>query len=85
MRKLTVFNHVTLDGYFTDPKGDMSWAHKDPSDAEYASMWLVNRVSQKSDMAATHATTADLGPYWNELKAKRDIARLRLEKAYEGA
>ena len=56
----------------------------DDLEAEYASMWLVNRVSQKSDMAATHATTADLGPYWNELKAKRDIARLRLEKAYEG-
>ena len=32
---LNVFNQVTLDGYFTDPKGDMSWAHKDPSDAEW--------------------------------------------------
>jgi dihydrofolate reductase len=29
MRKLLVFNHVTLDGYFVDLKGDMSWAHKD--------------------------------------------------------
>jgi dihydrofolate reductase len=28
MRKLVVFNQVTLDGYFTDLKGDMSWAHK---------------------------------------------------------
>ena len=27
MRKLVVFNHVTLDGYFTDCNGDMSWAH----------------------------------------------------------
>ena len=33
MRRLMVFNHVTLDGYFTDPKGDMSWAHK--QDAEW--------------------------------------------------
>ena len=33
MRKLIVFNTVTLDGYFTDAKGDMSWAHKD--DAEW--------------------------------------------------
>ena len=23
-----VFNQITLDGYFTDPDGDMSWAHK---------------------------------------------------------
>lgn len=29
MRKLVVFNSVTVDGYFTDKKGDMSWAHKD--------------------------------------------------------
>jgi dihydrofolate reductase len=28
MRKLVVFNQVSLDGYFTDAKGDMSWAHK---------------------------------------------------------
>lgn len=28
MRKLVVFNSVTLDGYFVDSKGDMSWAHK---------------------------------------------------------
>ena len=33
MRKLVVFNHVTLDGYFTDANGDMSWAHK--SDPEW--------------------------------------------------
>ena len=33
MRKLVVFNQVSLDGYFVDMHGDMSWAHK--SDAEW--------------------------------------------------
>ena len=28
MRKLVVFNHVSLDGYFVDARGDMSWAHE---------------------------------------------------------
>jgi len=28
MRKLIVFNHVSLDGYFTDANSDMRWAHK---------------------------------------------------------
>jgi len=28
MRKIIVFNQVTLDGYFADMNGDMSWAHK---------------------------------------------------------
>src|SRR6266404_3005636 len=35
MRKLVVFNHVTLDGYFTGIDGDMSWAHKAKQDAEW--------------------------------------------------
>jgi dihydrofolate reductase len=26
--KLGVFNHVTLDGFFVDLRGDMSWAHR---------------------------------------------------------
>jgi dihydrofolate reductase len=33
MPRLVVFNQVSLDGYFTDQNGDMSWAHKD--DAEW--------------------------------------------------
>jgi dihydrofolate reductase len=29
MRRLIVFNQVSLDGYIADARGDMSWAHKD--------------------------------------------------------
>jgi dihydrofolate reductase len=29
MRRLTVFDSVSLDGFFTDRRGDMSWAHAD--------------------------------------------------------
>jgi dihydrofolate reductase len=35
MRKLIAFNHVTLDGYFVDKNGDMSWAKADHQDAEW--------------------------------------------------
>ena len=28
MRRLMVFNNISLDGYFTDSNSDMSWAHK---------------------------------------------------------
>jgi dihydrofolate reductase len=35
MRKVVVFNHVSLDGYFTDANNDMSFAHKDSPDAEW--------------------------------------------------
>ena len=35
MRTLGVFNQVSLDGYFTDANGDMSFARKDVGDAEW--------------------------------------------------
>jgi dihydrofolate reductase len=40
MRKLSVFNAISLDGYFTDAKGDMTWAHKD--DAEWQAFAAEN-------------------------------------------
>ena len=40
MRSLSVFNHVSLDGYFVDMHGDMSWAHK--ADAEWNSFVAEN-------------------------------------------
>src|SRR3954468_12045773 len=36
MSKLIVFNSVSVDGYFTDTNGDMSWAHQnDPEWQEF--------------------------------------------------
>jgi dihydrofolate reductase len=35
MRKLIVFNSVSLDGFFTDSKGDMSFAHNAAPDKEW--------------------------------------------------
>ena len=35
MRKLAMFNQVSLDGYFTDARGDMSWAHNVRPDPEW--------------------------------------------------
>jgi len=35
MRHLLVFNHISLDGYFTDRNGEMRWAHTGNDDPEY--------------------------------------------------
>src|SRR6266536_5381369 len=42
MRKLVVFNHVTVDGYFVDKNGDMSWAKADHQDAEWSAFVAGN-------------------------------------------
>jgi dihydrofolate reductase len=35
MRKLSVFNSISMDGYFTGANGDLSWAYSSPQDAEW--------------------------------------------------
>jgi len=35
MRRLIVFNHISLDGYIQDVGGDMSWAHTMDPDPEW--------------------------------------------------
>jgi len=41
MRKLVVFNQCSLDGYFIDKHGDMSWA-KENNDAEFNEFTMEN-------------------------------------------
>ncbi len=42
MRRLMVFNHVTLDGYFTGADGDFRWAHSGSDDADFQAFVAAN-------------------------------------------
>jgi dihydrofolate reductase len=42
MRKLIVFNQVSMDGYFVDMNGDMSWAHNVNKDKEWDAFVAAN-------------------------------------------
>jgi dihydrofolate reductase len=45
VRKLGVFNHVSLDGYFVDQRGEMSWAHANHQDQEWNAFVAQNAGS----------------------------------------
>jgi len=61
MRKLVVFNMVSLDGFFVDGKGDMSWAHK--NDAEWNG--FVNENASGSGVLVFGRITYELmASYW---------------------
>ncbi|HMG54488.1 MAG TPA: dihydrofolate reductase family protein [Kofleriaceae bacterium] len=47
MRRLTVFNNISLDGYFTDRRGDMTWAHKSKPDPEWDKFSAENAQSSE--------------------------------------
>ena len=42
MRRLVVFNSVSLDGHFVDMNGDMSWAKNPIPDAEWDAFGAEN-------------------------------------------
>jgi dihydrofolate reductase len=41
-RRLGAFMHISLDGYYCDTRGDMSFAHKPPDDAEWNEFVTTN-------------------------------------------
>jgi dihydrofolate reductase len=44
MRKLSVFNQVSVDGYFKTSSGDMGWAHQNDDDPEFKDFIAGNAV-----------------------------------------
>lgn len=63
MSILNVFNQVTLDGYFTDPKGDMTWAHKDPADAEW-NAFVGGNASGGGELLFGRITYEMMASFW---------------------
>lgn len=63
MRNLIVFNMVSLDGYFVDAKGDMSWAKNPAPDPEYQG--FVEGNAQGGGVLLFGRVTYDLmASYW---------------------
>lgn len=63
MRKLIVFNNVTLDGYFVGANGDMSWAHSGPNDAEY-NAFVAGNASGGGELLFGRVTYELMAGYW---------------------
>jgi dihydrofolate reductase len=63
MRKLIVFNHVTLDGYFVSGNGDFSWARNGNDDAEY-SAFVAENASGGGQLLFGRVTYDLMASYW---------------------
>lgn len=61
MRKLSVFNQVSADGYFVDATGDMSWAHKD--DAEW-NAFAAENASGGGELVFGRVTYEMMAGFW---------------------
>jgi dihydrofolate reductase len=61
MRRLVVFNHVSLDGFFVDAHGDMSWAHA--SDVEWTA-FVEGNASSGGELLFGRVTYDLMASYW---------------------
>src|SRR5215475_14988027 len=70
MRKLIVFNHISLDGYFVDANGSMAWAKMDNNDAEY-NAFVAGNASGDGTLLFGRVTYDLMIKYWPTPMAKQ--------------
>ncbi len=63
MRKLSVFNNFTLDGYFCGSNGDLSWAHAGGDDAEFHA-FVADNASGGGQLLLGRITYDLMVSYW---------------------
>jgi dihydrofolate reductase len=63
MRKLVVFNHVSLDGYFVDANGDMSWAKAHSQDADW-NAFVAENASGGGTLVFGRVTYDMMAGFW---------------------
>jgi dihydrofolate reductase len=68
VRRLTAFENVSLDGYFVDAEGDMSWAHDVPQDAEFDA-FVAGNASGDGALLFGRVTYEMMAGYWTTAMA----------------
>ncbi|HEY1250469.1 MAG TPA: dihydrofolate reductase family protein [Thermoanaerobaculia bacterium] len=63
MRRLSVFESVTLDGYFTGRDGDLSWAHAGADDPEFG-RFIAGNASGEGTLLFGRKTYEMMVAYW---------------------
>jgi len=73
MRKVNVFNNISLDGFFTDAKGDMSWAHN--QDEEWNAFVSAN-ASGNGELLFGRVTYDMMAAFWPSPQAAQMLPKV---------
>lgn len=63
MRKLSVFNNVSLDGYYTDARNDLGWAHDHANDPEQVE-FVKGNAQGKNALVFGRVTYEMMSAWW---------------------
>lgn len=75
MGKLQVFESISVDGYFTDPRGDLSWAHAGTEDPEFDD-WVGNNASGGGALLLGRVTYQMMEAFWPTPAAEKQMPRV---------
>jgi dihydrofolate reductase len=70
MRRLTMFNNLTLDGFFTDANGSTRWAHERDMDEEWKAFSSEN-ASRGGSLVFGRVTYEEMASFWPTPEAKK--------------
>ena len=63
MRRLRVFESISIDGYFCDAHGGMQWAHAGSDDPEFVS-WVGGNASSGGELLFGRVTYEQMRAWW---------------------
>jgi dihydrofolate reductase len=72
MRKLSVFNNVSVDGYFVDADASMRWAYRDKPDAEW-NAFVASNASGEGQLLFGRITYELMAGYWPTPAARQNM------------
>jgi dihydrofolate reductase len=72
MRKLRVFESISIDGFFTDASGGMNWAHAGSQDPEFAA-WVGGNASSGGELLFGRKTYQMMESFWPTPLAARQM------------
>jgi hypothetical protein len=72
MRKLVVFDHITLDGYFSGPNGDMSFFHNRFRDDEFHAFAVDNIKEARTASCSAEPLTSS----WSIIGQRPKLSRM---------
>ena len=64
MRRLTVFNQVSVDGYFRTPSGDIHWLHQQPDDDAEFRQFTIDNATAGGALLFGRKTYEQMASFW---------------------
>jgi len=77
MRKLIVFNSISLDGYFTDAKNQIGWAHQQNQDDSEYQEFVADNAKGEAELLFGRVTYEMMVSFWPTpaaMQAAPDVA-----------